>query len=116
MWVATAAAPVNAQPVASDPPPAWQSRDVAAVPTTTVQFDLSPRTHVVYEARAWRPLAPGRVDATAPTPRSSLGIGFRRQSGADGLKGLLRVQLDGGGALHFRPRGGGLNVTYRSQF
>jgi hypothetical protein len=84
-------------------------------------------------ARWW--LGQGRVavgagaDWTAsaqPTPfgagaagalRPRFALEFRAKAAAKDLReSLLRVQMSGDAALHFRPRGGGLQITYRERF
>jgi hypothetical protein len=67
----------------------------------------------------WTASAPptplGGSSAGASRPRFALE--FRAKAVAKDLREtLLRVQLSGAGALHFRPRGGGLQITYREQF
>jgi hypothetical protein len=82
-----------------------------------LQLQVSQHAHVFYEPKPWQPTDPAPWAAGQPPPRASLGLGFKTApSSAAGVKGLLRVQLSGDSALHFRPRGGGLTVTYKSQF
>jgi hypothetical protein len=57
----------------------------------------------------------GGSSAGASRPRFALE--FRAKAVAKDLREtLLRVQLSGAGALHFRPRGGGLQISYHEQF
>ena len=51
-----------------------------------------------------------------PVQPASLNLDFRRASAHQQAKDLLRVQLSADSVLNFRPRGGGLVVTYRAQF
>jgi len=82
-----------------------------------LQLQVSSRAHVFYEPKPWQPDDPAPSAAGLPAPRASLGLGFKTAPGnAAGVKGLLRVQLTSDSALHFRPRGGGMTVTYKSQF
>jgi hypothetical protein len=52
----------------------------------------------------------------SPSTQSTLGLEFRRKSSTQSAKDLLKVQLTADSALNFKPRGGGMVVTYRSQF
>ncbi len=82
-----------------------------------LELPVSAHAHVFYEPKPWQPDEPAPSAAGLPPPRASLGLGFKTApSGAAGMKGLLRVQLSSDSALHFRPRGGGLTVTYKAQF
>lgn len=62
------------------------------------------------DRQAWVPQDVGRPQQTA-----ALGLEFA-SAPSDGPQRLLRVQLSGDSMLNFRPRGGGLSVTYRSKF
>ena len=60
-----------------------------------------------------QPLADPLAAAMSP----SLGLAFRAPPASrDGPRALLRVQLSGDAALQFRPRRGGLAVSYRAEF
>jgi hypothetical protein len=84
---------------------------------TTLRLDVSPHAHVFYEPKPWRAGDPSPELAGVPQQRASLGLAFKSApSGASGARSLLRVQLSGDSMLHFRPRGGGMTVTYKSQF
>lgn len=69
------------------------------------------------------------ADWAAPAPRTPVGAGspealrprfaleFRAKGAAKDLRdSLLRVQMSGDAALHFRPRSRGLQITYRERF
>jgi hypothetical protein len=69
------------------------------------------------------------ADWEAPSPRTLVGAGsagalrprfaleFRAKAATKDLRdGLLRVQMSGDAALHFRPRSRGLQITYRERF
>ncbi len=57
------------------------------------------------------------ADPAQTAPQARLALEFR-SSGGNGPspRGLFKVQLSADSVLHVRPRGGGLAVTYRSQF
>lgn len=58
------------------------------------------------------PLGPG-----ADTSRSRVALEFRSKTVTRDLReSLFRVQMQGGGALNFRPRSGGLQVSYQKKF
>ena len=66
----------------------------------------------------WAQLPHGGANLMQPQPAqpASLNLDFRRVSAHRQAKDLLRVQLTADSVLNFRPRGGGLVVTYRAQF
>jgi hypothetical protein len=104
---------VHAQP--ADPPQGapWTSPNRFDRPV--LQLDLSPRTRLVYQPAERRPW--GEQPGLAPQqPQSSLGLEFKSKKPGSGLRHALRVQLSSKESLQFRPRGGGLVVTYRAQF
>jgi hypothetical protein len=81
-----------------------------------VRAALSDRTRLIYEAEsapAWR-----RGETTGPySRRSRVALEFKSKSPVSDLRnGLMRVQLTGDAAVHFKPRGGGLQVMYRERF
>ena len=84
----------------------------------TMQADVSPRTSVLFERSRAAPLTtPAAVSLlTAPTTR--VGFEFRPASAANSLKpiGALRVQVSDNSSLSFKPRRGGVLVSWRSQF
>ncbi len=82
-----------------------------------VRATLSPRTRVIYEtetARPWRNAESG--SATPRTARIALEFKSKKSPVSSLRDGLMRVQLSGDAAVHFKPRGGGLQVTYRERF
>jgi len=82
-----------------------------------LRLPLSRRAQLVVQTRPWQPvdaLTAQTLPATAQQP--SLGLEFKAKRPTDGALSLLRVQLSGESVLQFRPRGGGLAVSYRSQF
>lgn len=81
-----------------------------------LRVPLNGRTAVVWEPARWRPSLPHPADAAAPAPVERLGLDFRATGPADAPRALLRVQLSAQSVLNFRPRGGGMLVTYKSQF
>lgn len=108
----------------------WARRPLGMVPSprggTTQVFALraalSPRTQILYETDATRreagdldpPFEPfGAVQGTR------LAVEFKLQPAAP-LKslrdGLLRMQVSGSSSLQFKPRSGGLFVSYRATF
>lgn len=87
-------------------------------PVIGVRARLGNRTRLVAEADA---NALGRdTSGGAETPAADgarLALEFKTKSPLKDLRtSLLRVQLSGQSALHFRPRGGGMQVTYRETF
>jgi hypothetical protein len=85
-------------------------------PVIGVRARLGERTRLVAEAD---PSVLGReagaLDNT--TDGARLALEFKTKSPLRDLRtSLLRVQLSGQSALHFRPRGGGMQVTYRESF
>jgi hypothetical protein len=110
MAVALAAPPCAAQsmPVV---PLAGQS----VAPTRTVRLPLGERTNLVVEQRTWQPPAQ-LTDLVNPPPRAALALEFRSPSRGDVARSLLQVKLSGDSVLNFRPRGGGLTVTYKAKF
>lgn len=100
----SAAAPSGAAPDAPSPLPGKQLR-----------LALGPRTSVVYEPRPLPPQQPLAVQPGDAAP--SVGLEFKAPPGhASGPRGLLRVQLSADAAVQFRPRRGGLAVSYRAVF
>lgn len=81
---------------------------------------LSRNTRLVYELNARNPLTetPAHPATAQNSARSQFALEFKASGGERRAlpAGLLRVQLQGGSTLQFRPRGGGLNITYRSRF
>jgi hypothetical protein len=85
------------------------------LPGPQLRLVLGSRTAMVYEPRSPAPPLPlaGQQGQAAP----SIGLEFRTPpSHANGPRGLLRVQLSSDAALQFRPRRGGLAVSYRADF
>jgi hypothetical protein len=85
-----------------------------------LRFELGPRTQLLLQP-------PQRVATSAsalaldPPRASESGVGIElklRPAGSSSreLKQLLRLQLSQRSALQFRPRSGGLAITYREQF
>jgi hypothetical protein len=80
-----------------------------------LRVDLTPRTRLVVQPAEQRPWH----DAAALYgERREAGVGLEfKTSRKKGLPpNLLRVQMTSNSTLQFRPRGGGLAVTYREQF
>ena len=96
---------------------------VAATPSFTTALPMAPtlrlgvneRVNVVYEQPRWQGQTPV-AELLPPQARASLGLEFRSPAASQGPRSILRVQLSGDSVLNFRPRGGGMAVTYRSQF
>lgn len=98
------ARPCGAAPDAPSPLPGKQLR-----------LALGPRTSVVYEPRPLPPRQPLAVQPGDAAP--SVGLEFQAPPGhASGPRSLLRVQLSADAAVQFRPRRGGLAVSYRAEF
>jgi hypothetical protein len=97
-----------------------QARTVSALPLSPVpgaalSLSLGPRVNVVYEQRRLQDLGQP-IDLPVRPARNRLGMEFRSPAASQGPRGILRLQLSGDSALNFRPRGGGMAVTYRSSF
>lgn len=103
-----AAAECQAQ-VLADPQRAWR-------PDPQQRVALTVNTEVVHQPLSWQPRAGVADLQPGPTTQASLGLEFRRRSSTQSAKDLLKVQLTADSVLNFRPRGGGMVVTYRSQF
>jgi len=95
--------------VLADLPSAWQPKGQQRVAFTV-------NTHVVHQPLSWQPRGGSPELQAHPTTQSTLGLEFRRKSNTQSAKDLLKVQLTADSALNFKPRGGGMVVTYRSQF
>ncbi|HLL18926.1 MAG TPA: hypothetical protein VK439_09090 [Rubrivivax sp.] len=85
-------------------------------PDAQQRVALSLKSQVVHQPLTWQPRGGNPELHTNPSTQSSLGLEFRRKSSSQSAKDLLKVQLTADSALNFRPRGGGMVVTYRSQF
>lgn len=81
-----------------------------------LRLDLGSQTRLVYEPKPWSPTHALPQDAGRAPPQAMLGLEFAGRSATRDVKSLLRVQLSADSMLNFRPRGGGLHVTYRSTF
>jgi hypothetical protein len=80
-----------------------------------LRLNLSARTRLVFQPAEQRPWGP--YPGLAPEPQQpALGLEFKSSKPGSGLRHALRVQLSSKESLQFRPRGGGLAVTYRAQF
>ena len=88
---------------------AWQAEARQRVAVTV-------KTEVVHQPLTWQPRGGNPELHANPSTQSTLGLEFRRKSSTQSAKDLLKVQLTADSALNFRPRGGGMVVTYRSQF
>jgi hypothetical protein len=83
-----------------------------------VRASLSAHTRVVYEtetALSWRS-SDNPAGAGVRTSRVALEFKSKPSPVSNLRDGLLRVQLSGDAAVHFRPRSGGLQVMYRERF
>lgn len=89
---------------------------VVAADAGALRLPINDRVRMTYTPRPSMPdtLPPQEMARTAP--RAALALEFASPSKNEGPRSLLRVQLSGDSALNFRPRGGGLHVTYRSKF
>jgi hypothetical protein len=94
------------------------AQDVASLAQhSTLQFELNPRARLLVQPPQRAALAPVALQPSRAT-ESGVGLEFklRPASSSRDLQQLLRLQLSQRSALQFRPRGGGLAVTYREQF
>lgn len=92
---------------------------IAATPVFAAEplkLALSPGARLVYTPKPWAPATALPEDAGRAPPQAQLGLEFAGRSASKDVKSLLRVQLSADSVLNFRPRGGGLTVTYRSTF
>lgn len=112
---AQAQAMANAAAVMPTSASPWQG-PAAEARQGELKLGLTQRTQLVYEPRPWQPATPLPTDYTVRRPQPSLGLEFKSASKDQSVKSLLRVQLSGDSVLQFRPRGGGMTVTYKSQF
>lgn len=87
----------------------------SALPEAQLRLVLTPRTTMVYEPRRLANPLPLAGDGQREAP-PSLGLEFRSPPSQHGPRSILRVQLSGDAALQFRPRRGGLAISYRTQF
>lgn len=95
--------------VLADPQHAWR-------PDPQQRVALTINSEVLRQPLSWQPRG-GLADLqSGATRQTSLGLEFRRKSSTQSAKDLLKVQLTADSALNFKPRGGGMSVTYRSQF
>jgi hypothetical protein len=104
---AGAAGPAQAQPVP------WSAPNAFDRPVLTLV--LSERTTLVFQPPERRPW--GEYPGLAPEPvPQAFGLEFKAARASGLPPHVLRVQLSSKESLQFRPRGGGLAVTYRAQF
>lgn len=106
---ADAVAQTTSSSVLADPQAAWQ-------PQQQQRFSLSLQTQPVPPQWSFQPRGGVHELQSQPAQPASLNLDFRRKSQHQQAKDLLRVQLSADSVLNFRPRGGGLTVTYRAQF
>ncbi|HVK32410.1 MAG TPA: hypothetical protein VM845_07865 [Burkholderiaceae bacterium] len=99
----------------ADPPhgAVWSSPNRFDRPV--LRLNLSARTRLIYQPAEQRPW--GQYPGLAPEPQQpALGVEFKSSKPGSGLRQVLRVQLSSQESLQFRPRKGGMAVTYRAQF
>lgn len=106
---ADAAAQTPQTSVLGGPQASWQ-------PQQQQRFTLSLQTQPVAPHWGFRARGGAHDMQSQPAQPASLNLDFRRKSQHQHAKDLLRVQLTADSVLNFRPRGGGLAVTYRAQF
>ena len=80
-----------------------------------LRLSLTDNSRLVLERRPWQ-MPDAGADPAAKRLQVSLGLEFRASDPVQGARSLLRVQLSGGSTLQFRPRGGGLALSYRQPF
>lgn len=112
---ALAQAMANAAALLPSSPTPWQG-PASDARQGELRVGLTPRTQLIYEPKPWQPATPLPTDYTVRRPQQSLGLEFKAARKDQSVKSLLRVQLSGDSVLQFRPRGGGMTVTYKSQF
>ncbi len=91
----------------------WQQLADGAVTGPHLNLNLGAGTRLVYQLPR-RDLAPS-VDPGSD-PKASLGLQFQASRRDGDPRSLLMVQVSGASSLQFRPRSGGIAVTYRSTF
>ena len=111
--------------------PATKANDTSAAPTgpalarpqadavepPTLRVPVTSNAQLVFQPRPWQTTdALTAASLQVPIQQTRLGLEFKATRPTDGARSWLRVQLSGDSVLQFRPRGGGLVVTYRSQF
>jgi hypothetical protein len=118
--LAVASAPCLAQPAGATPASTFIDKPATVrslqLGNPTLGVQLSQGTRFVYEPRPVRPWADGNPAVVGAPAEAKLGLEFKTVSASTGAKNLLRVQLSASSALQFRPRGGGMNISYRAQF
>lgn len=102
-------------------PTAGPATALTGTPVLGLRATLSPQARLVYELMPGGAVvdAPFNAAASLAQPRSQFALEFKAKSNSERRAlppGFLRVQLQGESSLQCRPRGGGLNVTYRSRF
>jgi hypothetical protein len=107
LCAALAAGSAQAQAVPWSPPNAFDR------PVLTLH--LSERTTLIFQPPERRPWGEHPGLAPQPAPQA-LGLEFKAARPSGLPPHVLRVQLSSNESLQFRPRGGGLAVTYRAQF
>lgn len=85
----------------------------AAVRTLGLGLQLSSSAALTWESDAH---ALRSHQAWIDSDQHRVGLSFRSNHRASDIRSLLTVQLSGQSALHLRPRGGGLRVSYRLNF
>jgi hypothetical protein len=79
-----------------------------------LRLSLTERTHLIVEPASLQPPMDSALGLPANKWQPKVGLEFKSPDRS--VRSLLRIQLQGDSALHFRPRGGGLIVTYQSLF
>lgn len=85
----------------------------ANVRTLGLGLHLSPSTALTWESDA---NALRSHQAWIDNDQHRVGLSFRSNHQAKDMRSLLTLQLSGQSALHLRPRGGGVRVSYRLNF
>ena len=80
-----------------------------------IGLPLSERTRLIYEPKPVRPWADNN-GLTQQRSEQRVGLEIRNRSGTRELRNLLRVQLTSDSTLQFKPRSGGMAVSWRSEF
>jgi hypothetical protein len=83
----------------------------------SLAFELGPRTRLLLQPPQRNALTP--AEAGSPLQRASesgVGLELKLRPARRTPQQLLRLQLSQRSALQFRPRSGGLAISYREQF
>jgi hypothetical protein len=106
-----ACAPAHAEPAAV------KAADMLPQQPLGLRAALSQRTQIVYETSLRAPQRSADISGLREQQRGRFALEFKTKSAVGDVRtGLLRFQLNDAGSLQFRPRRGGVQLSYREQF